>query len=116
MWDLIVELKQEICNPFISVINLSFEVALRELMKVSSIIQEEYHDWKDYDVVAYWAIGIINGRKNNNDEINVEAAKIIEYVASDVNRYDIKRASNTLKSNSSIDGHIRAQLSYYDGY
>lgn len=116
MWNLVVEFRQEICSPFISVINVSFEVALREIRKLSSTMQEKYHSWKDYDVVAYWAIDIMNARKMKNDEINIEAAKIIEYVASNVERYDIKRVSNNLKNNSEIDGHIRAQLTYHEGY
>ncbi|MCY6371241.1 protein kinase domain-containing protein [Clostridium ganghwense] len=116
MWNLVVEFGRRICSPFVSIINISFEIALREIRNVSSTMQASYHKWDDYDVVAYWAIGLINERKNANDEINIEAAKIIEYVASNVSRYDIKSASNSLKNNSSIDGHIRSELSYHEGY
>lgn len=116
MWNIIVELGNEICSPFIKIIDISFEVALREIRKVSSTMQGSYQNWVDYDVAAYWAIGIIKNRKNKNDEINVEAARIIEYVASNVGRFKIKTESNNLKNNSAIDGHIRAQLMYHDGY
>lgn len=116
MWNLVVELGQRICSPFVSIINISFEVALREIRNVSSTMQARYRKWDDYDVVAYWAIELINERKNANDEINIEAAKIIEYVASNVGRYGIKSASNSLKNNSSIEGHIRSELSYHEGY
>ena len=44
-------------------------------------------------------------------KINIEAARIIEYVASNVGRFRIKDASNILKGDATIDGHIRAQLS-----
>ncbi len=116
MWNLVVELGRRICSPFVSIINISFEVALREIRNVSSTMQASYRKWDDYDVAAYWAIGLINERKSANDEINIEAAKIIEYVASIVGRYDIKSASNSLKNNSSIEGHIRSELSYHEGY
>ena len=62
------------------------------------------------------ARGYGKGNSNENDEINIEAAKIIEYVASNVGRSKIKSASNILKGNATIDGHIRAQLSYHEGY
>ncbi len=62
------------------------------------------------------ARGYGKGNSNENDEINIEAAKIIEYVASNVGRFKIKSASNILKGNATIDGHIRAQLSYHEGY
>jgi hypothetical protein len=55
-------------------------------------------------------------RKNINDEINIKAAAIIEYVAKNANRFKIKKISNSLKSDSKIDGHVRAKLSYYEGY
>ena len=96
---------------FISVIDVSFEVALREIRRVSGVLQEGFHIWNDYDAIAYWAIDIIKSRKNENDEINIEAARIIEYVASNVGRFRIKDASNILKGDATIDGHIRAQLS-----
>ena len=116
LWNLIVEMKEKIHSTFMNIIDVSFEVALREIRKVSITMQEGYHDYGNYSVVASWAISIISGRQNKNDEINIEAAQIIEYAASNVGRYDIQRASNTLKSNSQIDGHIRAQLTYHDGY
>ncbi|MBY7024004.1 MULTISPECIES: protein kinase [Clostridium] len=116
MWNLVVEFGQKISSSFINIINISFEVALREIKRVSSVMQESYHDWNDYDVVAYWAIELINERKKVNDEINIEAAKIIEYVASSVGRYDIKSDSNRLKNDILIDGHIRSELSYHEGY
>lgn len=116
MWNLVVKFGQEISNSFIKVIDVSFEVALREIRRVSSTMQEGYHAWDDYDDVAYWAIGVIHSRKDKNDEINMEASKIIEYVASVVGRFKIKSASNTLKNNAMIDGHVRAQLSYHEGY
>jgi len=116
MWNIIVKFRNEICSPFIKIIDISFVVALREIQKVSSTMQESFQNWDDYNAAAYWAIGIIINRKNRNDEINVEAARIIEYVASNVNRFNIKTESNNLKNNSTIDGHIRAQLTYHDGY
>ncbi|WP_294156176.1 protein kinase [uncultured Clostridium sp.] len=116
MWNLVVEFGREMCFPFVSMINISFEVALREIRNISSIMQASYHNWNKYDFVAYWAIEVINERKNQNDEINIEAARIIEYVASNVGRYDIKSESNRLKKNSSIDGHIRSELTYHEGY
>ena len=116
MWNLVVEFGREMCFPFVSMINISFEVALREIRNISSIMQASYHNWNKYDFVAYWAIEVINERKNQNDEINIEAARIIEYVVSNVGRYDIKSESNRLKKNSSIDGHIRSELTYHEGY
>lgn len=116
MWYLIIKFGQDFSVPFINIISVSFEVALREIRRVSSVMQESYHSWDDYDVIAYWAIEMIKNRKNRNDEINIEAAKIIEYVALNVGRFKIKSASNTLKGNAMIDGHIRAQLSYHEGY
>ena len=37
-------------------------------------------------------------------------------VVSSVDRYRIKTASNKLKNNVAIDGHIRAKLTYHEGY
>ena len=111
IWHLIVEFRQDVLGLFISVIDVSFEVALREIRRVSGVLQEGFHIWNDYDAIAYWAIDIIKSRKNENDEINIEAARIIEYVASNVGRFRIKDASNILKGDATIDGHIRAQLS-----
>ena len=79
-------------------------------------MQDGFHPWDDYDCIAYWAIEVIKNRENRNDEINIEAANIVEYVASSVDRYKIKSASNGLKNDSMIDGHIRAQLSYHEGF
>ncbi|MCR1843269.1 protein kinase domain-containing protein [Murimonas intestini] len=116
MWHLIIKFGQDISVPFINVIEVSFEVALREIRRASSEMQESSHSWDDYDIIAYWAIEIIKSRNNRNDEISIEAAKIIEYVASNVGRFKIKSVSNILKRNAKIDGHIRAQLSYHEGY
>ena len=113
---LIIEIGSKMCLPFIDIINVSFEIALREIKNVSCSIQESYQNWNDYDTVAYWAIALINERRNKNDEINIEAARIVDYVATAVNRFDIKKASNKMKNNASVDGHIRAELSYHDGY
>jgi len=116
MWNIVIEFGNIICTLFIKIIDISFEVALREIKKVSSTMRANFPKWNDYDAAANWAISIIVNRKNKNDEINVEAARIIEYVASSVNRFKIKSESNKLKNDSTIDGHIRAQLMYYDGY
>ena len=60
-------------------------------------MQESYHSWDDYDVIAYWAIEMIKSRNNKNDEINIEAAQIIEYVASNVGRFKIKKCFQYLE-------------------
>ena len=116
MWQLATKFGQGIVGPFIKITDVSFEVALREIRRASSVMQEGYHSWNDYDDIAYWAIEVIKKRQNRNDEINIEAANIVEYVASSVDRYKIKSASNGLKNDSMIDGHIRAQLSYHEGF
>lgn len=67
--------RQDVLGLFISVIDVSFEVALREIRRVSGVLQEGFHIWNDYDAIAYWAIDIIKSRKNENDEINIEAGK-----------------------------------------
>lgn len=116
MWYLITKFGENISHPFINIIDVSFEVALKEIRRVSRVMQESFHSWDDFDMAAYWAIEVIKSRKNKNDDINIEAARIIEYVASNVGRFKIKSASNVLKGNQMIDGHIRAQLSYHEGY
>lgn len=116
MWNLILALREGMCEPFLKIIDISFDVALREICKVYQIMCEKYQNWIDYDWAAYWAIGVINRRKNKNDEINIQAARIIEYVATNVTRWDIQRASNKMKNDSSIDGHVRAELTYHEGF
>ena len=56
MWHLIIKFGQDISVPFINVIDVSFEVALREIRRASSVMQESFHSWDDYDIMAYWAI------------------------------------------------------------
>ena len=80
------------------------------------LIRKRVRPWGEYDTVAFWAANILIGRPNADDGISIEAARIIEYVASNVNRFDIKSLSNRLKENISIDPHIRAILAYHDGY
>ena len=116
MWQLATKFGQDITGPFINVIDVSFEIALREIRRASSVMQDGFHPWDDYDCIAYWAIEVIKNRENRNDEINIEAARIVEYVASSVGKKKKKSASNAMKNNSMIDGHIRAQLSYHEGY
>ena len=63
IWHLIVEFRQDVLGLFISVIDVSFEVALREIRRVSGVLQEGFHIWNDYDAIAYWAIDIIKKSK-----------------------------------------------------
>lgn len=116
MWKLVIKFGQDIADPFVNVIDVSFEVALREIRRASSVMQEGFHPWGDFDRIAFWAIKVIKNRENINDEINIEAARIVEYVASNVGRFKIKSASNEIKNDSMINGNIRAQLSYNEGY
>ena len=115
MWNLILAF-DDMVIPFMQIINVSYEIALREIRKVYQVIENSFQNWTDYDSAAYWAEDIIMKRKNINDEINIKAAAIIEYVAKNANRFKIKKISNSLKSDSKIDGHVRAKLSYYEGY
>lgn len=64
MFQLAVKFGNKITDSFINVIDVSFEVALKEMRKVSSTMQSGYHPWNYYDKIALWAIGIIKRRKN----------------------------------------------------
>lgn len=66
--------------------------------------------------VAFWAASILSGRPHADDGISVEAARIVEYVSSNVSRYKIRSLANRLKSDNNIDPHIRAVLTHHDGY
>ena len=102
-------------NPYCEIRKIAYSVALREIQRVNHSIRTSFLNWTDYDTVAYWAIGVIE-KCNVNDDICIQAASIVEYVASSVNRFDIKSVSNEIKGNVKIDGHIRAQLTYHEGY
>lgn len=115
MTNLIYEMGNVMVNPYCEIRKIAFDVALREIRRVDYTIRHTYPSWDDFDTVAYWAIGVIN-KCNANDEICIQAAYILEYVASSVDRYRIKTASNKLKNNVAIDGHIRAKLTYHEGY
>ena len=46
----------------------------------------------------------------------LKEAQIIEYVADNVQRYKIRSLANSIKADDKSDGHIRAQISYFEGY
>ena len=66
------------------------------------IMESGYHDWKEYDNVAYWARDVIYARNGRNDEININAAQIIEYVADNVQRYKIRSLANSIKADDKL--------------
>ena len=115
MWELVVSLGNELSTPFISLTRSNYDLCLVALQNVNDSIRAN-RPWDEYNTVAFWAANILTGRPNADDGISIEAARIIEYVASNVNRYDIKSLSNRLKENISIDPHIRAILTHHDGY
>ena len=115
MINLILKMENDMVNPFCKISRVAFNVALREISRVEDTIIHDSFSWDAYDTVAYWAIGVIE-EQNKNDEVCIKAAYIIEYVASSVGRFKIKKESNRLKNDISIDGHIRAKLTYHDGY
>lgn len=101
---------------FAEISDIAFPLALKEAQQLKDIMENGYHDWKEYDNVAYWARDVIYARNGRNDEININAAQIIEYVADNVQRYKIRSLANSIKADDKIDGHIRAQISYFEGY
>jgi serine/threonine protein kinase len=116
IWELVLQLQGEWVDAFVEIAEIAFSVALSEIAKLKDVMERGYHDWNEYDNVAYWARDIIYARNGRNDEINIIAAQIIEYVADNVQRYKIRTLANSIKVNDNVDGHIRAKISYFEGY
>lgn len=45
MWQLATKFGQDIAGAFMNIIDVSFEVALREIRRASSVMQESFHPW-----------------------------------------------------------------------
>ena len=115
MWELVVSFGNELSTPFISLTRSNYDLCLVALQNVNDSIRA-YRPWNEYDTVAFWAASILSGRPHADDGISVEAARIVEYVSSNVSRYKIRSLANRLKSDNNIDPHIRAVLTHHDGY
>lgn len=116
IWELVSKFQDRCIDIFAEISDIAFPLALKEAQQLKDIMESGYHDWKEYDNVAYWARDVIYARNGRNDEININAAQIIEYVADNVQRYKIRSLANSIKADDKIDGHIRAQISYFEGY
>lgn len=116
IWKLVSKFQDRCIDIFAEISDIAFPLALKEAQQLKDIMESGYHDWKEYDNVAYWARDVIYARNGRNDEININAAQIIEYVADNVQRYKIRSLANSIKADDKIDGHIRAQISYFEGY
>ena len=116
IWELVSKFQDRCIDIFAEISDIAFPLALKEAQQLKDIMESGYHDWKEYDNVAYWARDVIYARNGRNDEININAAQILEYVADNVQRYKIRSLANSIKADDKIDGHIRAQISYFEGY
>lgn len=113
---MILTFKNKCIDMFVKITEISFSLALREIKQLKNIIESGYHKWEEYDTFAYWARDIIYERNGINDEINIIASQIIEYVADNVHRYKIRKLANNIKNDATVDGHVRAQISYFEEY
>ena len=113
MWSLVTSFGTQLAAPFISISQNNYDLCLSALKQLNRSM-EIYRPWAEYDIVAYWSAKVLQGRPNADDALSNEAAQLIEYVSSRVNRYDIQRLANRLKNDATIDSHIRALLSYHE--
>lgn len=113
MWSLVTSFGTQLAAPFISISQNNYDLCLSALKQLNRSM-EIYRPWAEYDIVAYWSAKVLQGRPNADDALSNEAAQLIEYVSSRVNRYDIQRLANRLKNDATIDSHIRSLLSYHE--
>lgn len=116
LWELAVNFGDSFANPYLKILNTNYKIALDSIKEANEFMQSTYKNWNDYDTFANWAYSVLKYRKDVHDDINIQIAKSIEYVAGTVNRFSIMSLCNKIKKDNSIDNHIRAIVSSYDGY
>ena len=116
LWLLVLEHENVFIKPYIEIVGINPMVGLNIIKEANDYMQNGYKNWNDYDKFANWAYSVLKNRKHIHDEINVQLADIIEYVSNRVGRFAIKPLSNIIKKDTSVDSHIRAMLTYQEGY
>ncbi len=115
VWDLVVSFGNSLIKPYVSLSKSNYDLCYNTITKLYDNLLG-YHQWDEYDIIAYWAADVLRERPNMDDGISSVAADIVDYVASNIGRFDIKRVANTLKYDTDINTHIRAKLEYHEGY
>ncbi|NOW83959.1 serine/threonine protein kinase [Clostridium beijerinckii] len=116
LFELILRHKTEFAKPYAEIVKVNYLIGINILKEANDYMKSSYKNWNDYDTFANWANSVLYNRKSIQDEINFQLADIIEYIANSVDRFAIKSLSNRIKSDTTVDSHIRAILTYHDGY
>jgi len=111
IWELVKVLKNDFVAPFVELCRIDYDLAATTISQLYSYTEDTYFiPWKDYDTVARWAACVLRSRPLADDGVSESAAKIIEYVAGSVGRYDIIPIANALRENTTINAKIRGLL------
>lgn len=116
LWILVLRHGNIFVKPYLDIVGINPAIGLNIVKEANEYMRNSNKKWNDYDIFAEWSYSVLEHRKSIHDEINVQLIEIIEFVANSVGRYKIMSLANSIKKDTSIDSHIRAMLSDYEGY